>query len=108
MAAPGRLLLPLALLAAAARGYFPEERWSPESALRAPRVALALLARNAQHSLPAALGALERLRHPKERTALWVATDHNADNTTAVLREWLTRVQGLYHRVEWRPQLEPR
>ncbi|XP_025903934.1 procollagen galactosyltransferase 1 [Nothoprocta perdicaria] len=98
----------LFLLAAAARGYFPEERWSPESALRAPRVALALLARNAQHSLPAALGALERLRHPKERTALWVATDHNADNTTAVLREWLTRVQGLYHRVEWRPQLEPR
>ncbi|KAM9214388.1 LOW QUALITY PROTEIN: procollagen galactosyltransferase 1, partial [Leptosomus discolor] len=91
-----------------AGGYFPEERWAPESPLRPPRVAVALLARNAAHALPAALGALERLRHPKERTALWVATDHNADNTTALLREWLGRVRGLYHRVEWRPAEEPR
>ncbi|KAK2510835.1 hypothetical protein Q9233_017425 [Columba guinea] len=89
-------------------GYFPEERWSPESPLRPPRVAIALLARNAAHALPVALGALERLRHPKERTALWVATDHSVDNTTAMLREWLGRVRGLYHRVEWRPQEEPR
>lgn len=37
-----------------------------------------------------------------------VATDHNADNTTAVLREWLVNVQSLYHYVEWRPQQEPR
>ncbi|KAM8793865.1 procollagen galactosyltransferase 1 [Eudromia elegans] len=107
MAAVPALVLVL-VLAAGAGGYFSEERWSAESALRAPRVALALLARNAEHALPAVLGALERLRHPKERTALWVATDHNADNTTAVLREWLVRVRGLYHRVEWRPLEEPR
>uniref|UniRef100_A0A8D0GP90 procollagen galactosyltransferase n=1 Tax=Sphenodon punctatus TaxID=8508 RepID=A0A8D0GP90_SPHPU len=37
-----------------------------------------------------------------------VATDHNTDNTTAVLREWLVNVQGLYHSVEWRPMEEPR
>ncbi|XP_041099982.1 procollagen galactosyltransferase 2-like, partial [Polyodon spathula] len=36
------------------------------------------------------------------------ATDHNVDNTTAVLREWLKNVQGLYHYVEWRPMEEPR
>lgn len=54
-----------------AAAYFPEERWSPESPLQAPRVLIALLARNAAHALPATLGALERLRHPRERTALW-------------------------------------
>ncbi|XDV16679.1 hypothetical protein PO909_016281, partial [Leuciscus waleckii] len=36
-----------------------------------------------------------------------VATDHNADNTSAVLREWLINVQSFYHYVEWRPQEEP-
>ncbi|KAJ7317595.1 hypothetical protein JRQ81_003757 [Phrynocephalus forsythii] len=91
-----------------ADAYFPEERWVPESPLRPPRVLLALLARNAAHSLPATLGCLERLRHPKDRIALWVATDHNVDNTTAVLREWLTNVQGMYHSVEWRPMEQPR
>lgn len=54
-----------------AGGYFPEERWLPESPLRPPRVLLALLARNSAHSLPAALGCIERLRHPKDRIALW-------------------------------------
>lgn len=37
-----------------------------------------------------------------------VAVDHSVDNTTAVLREWLGGVRGLYHRVEWRPMEEPR
>lgn len=54
-----------------AAAYFPEEHWSPESPLQAPRVLIALLARNAGHALPVTLGALERLRHPRERTALW-------------------------------------
>ncbi|KAJ7418571.1 hypothetical protein WISP_58328 [Willisornis vidua] len=35
------------------------------------------------------------------------ATDHNVDNTTAILREWLKNVQHLYHDVEWRPMEEP-
>uniref|UniRef100_A0A452QB93 procollagen galactosyltransferase n=1 Tax=Ursus americanus TaxID=9643 RepID=A0A452QB93_URSAM len=81
---------------------------NPESPLQAPRVLIALVARNAAHALPATLGALERLRHPRERTALWVATDHNSDNTSAVLREWLVAVKSLYHYVEWRPAEEPR
>ncbi|XP_074835633.1 procollagen galactosyltransferase 1 isoform X2 [Carettochelys insculpta] len=106
--AAGLALLLLLLLLGTGGAYFPEERWSPESPLQAPRVLIALLARNAAHSLPATLGALERLRHPKERTALWVATDHNIDNTTAVLREWLINMQTLYHSVEWRPMEEPR
>lgn len=73
MAAGRCRALPLLLLAALGRAaaYFPEERWRPESPLRAPRVTVAIIARNAAHALPAVLGGLERLRHPKERTALW-------------------------------------
>lgn len=36
-----------------------------------PRVVLAILARNAGHSLPHYLGALERLDYPRARLALW-------------------------------------
>lgn len=35
------------------------------------------------------------------------ATDHNTDNTTAILREWLTVMQTQYHYVEWRPLDKP-
>ncbi|KPP76837.1 procollagen galactosyltransferase 1-like [Scleropages formosus] len=100
--------LVLLLVPRRARGYFPEERWSPESPLLAPRVLLALICRNSEHSLPHVLGTVERLRYPKDRMSLWVATDHNVDNTTAILRNWLIKVQSLYHYVEWRPQEEPR
>ncbi|KAI5091263.1 procollagen galactosyltransferase 1 precursor [Silurus meridionalis] len=89
-------------------GYFPEERWSPESPVLAPRVLLALVCRNSEHALPYVLGTIDRLHYPKERIAVWVATDHNIDNTTFILREWLIKVQSLYHYVEWRPQEEPR
>ncbi|XP_078459593.1 procollagen galactosyltransferase 1-like [Lampetra planeri] len=106
-----RCLLPLLLLLVLLRGragaYFSEERSVSESGPRAPTVLVALLARNAARSLPYALGCLERLDYPKDRMALWVATDHNIDNTTAVLMEWLMGVQKMYHYVEWRPLAEP-
>uniref|UniRef100_A0A8C3G967 procollagen galactosyltransferase n=1 Tax=Cyclopterus lumpus TaxID=8103 RepID=A0A8C3G967_CYCLU len=79
----------------------------PESPLLAPRVLLALICRNSEHSLPYFLGTIERLNYPKERMALWVATDHNKDNTTDMLRDWLVKMQSLYHYVEWRPKEEP-
>uniref|UniRef100_A0A8C2INB9 procollagen galactosyltransferase n=1 Tax=Cyprinus carpio TaxID=7962 RepID=A0A8C2INB9_CYPCA len=91
-----------------AQGYFHEERWSPESPILAPRVMIALICRNNQHSLPHFLGTIERLDYPKDRIALWVATNHNIDNTTYLLRDWLINVQKLYHYVEWRPKEEPR
>ncbi|KAG7265107.1 hypothetical protein CRUP_020064, partial [Coryphaenoides rupestris] len=86
------------------RGYFPEERWSPESPLLAPRVLVALLCRNSEHSLPLFLGTVERLNYPKNRLALWVGTDHNIDNTSALLEDWLAQVQSNYHYVEWSHQ----
>ncbi|XP_017262347.2 procollagen galactosyltransferase 2 [Kryptolebias marmoratus] len=84
------------------------EQVKPESQLLPPKVMVAILARNAAHSLPHYLGCVERLEYPKERTAIWVATDHNVDNTTAMLREWLKKAQRVYHYVEWRPMEEPR
>ncbi|KAJ1078300.1 hypothetical protein K5549_016871, partial [Capra hircus] len=53
-------------------------------------------------------GALERLDYPRARLALWCATDHNVDNTTAMLREWLAAVGDDYAAVVWRPEGEPR
>ncbi|XP_072841112.2 inactive glycosyltransferase 25 family member 3 [Pogona vitticeps] len=72
-----------------------------------PTVAIAILARNAQHSLPHFLGALERLEYPKERISIWCATDHNVDNTTEILHEWLTAMESHYRYIEWRPVEEP-
>ncbi|KAG5279233.1 hypothetical protein AALO_G00075540 [Alosa alosa] len=89
------------------QGYFPEERWNPESPLLAPRVLIALICRNSEHSLSYFLGTIERLNYPKDRIAMWVATDHNVDNTTALLRDWLIKVQKSYHSVEWRPLEHP-
>ncbi|XP_066548271.1 procollagen galactosyltransferase 2 [Amia ocellicauda] len=80
----------------------------PESALMPPKVMIAILARNAAHSLPYYLGCIERLEYPKDRIAIWAATDHSVDNSSAMLREWLRGVQRLYHYVEWRPMEEPR
>uniref|UniRef100_A0A8C0L2X2 Cerebral endothelial cell adhesion molecule n=1 Tax=Canis lupus dingo TaxID=286419 RepID=A0A8C0L2X2_CANLU len=73
-----------------------------------PAVVLTILARNAEHSLPHYLGALERLDYPRARLALWCATDHNTDNTTEMLQEWLAAVGDDYATVVWRPEGEPR
>ncbi|XP_063056303.1 procollagen galactosyltransferase 2 [Engraulis encrasicolus] len=85
-----------------------EEPVRAESPLLKPKVMIAILARNAAHSLPYYLGCIDRLEYPKDRIAIWAATDHSLDNTTAMLREWLRRVQTQYHYVEWRPMEEPR
>ncbi|TSS97523.1 Procollagen galactosyltransferase 2 [Bagarius yarrelli] len=72
-----------------------------ESSLLKPKVMIAVLARNSEHSLPFYLGCLERLDYPKDRIAIWVAADHSMDNTTAMLQEWLSRVEELYHSVRF-------
>uniref|UniRef100_A0AAY4B816 Glycosyl transferase family 25 domain-containing protein n=1 Tax=Denticeps clupeoides TaxID=299321 RepID=A0AAY4B816_9TELE len=80
----------------------------PESPMMKPKVLIAILARNSAHSLPRHLGCIDRLEYPKERVAIWAATDHSVDNTTSMLRDWLKRAQSQYHYVEWRPMEEPR
>lgn len=68
---PTVLLVLLLSWCSPSRGYFAEERWNPESPLLAPRLLLALICRNSEHSLPYFLGTIERLNYPKERMALW-------------------------------------
>lgn len=48
-----------------------EARVFPESPLQRPTVLVAVLARNAAHTLPHFLGCLERLDYPKSRMAIW-------------------------------------
>ncbi len=43
----------------------------PESSLLRPKVMIAIVARNAAHSLPHYLGCIDRLEYPKERLAIW-------------------------------------
>lgn len=43
----------------------------PESSLLKPKVLIAILARNAEHSLPFYLGCVDRLEYPKDRIAIW-------------------------------------
>ncbi|KAG7488226.1 hypothetical protein MATL_G00030280 [Megalops atlanticus] len=103
----------LALLAAVMPGSnsdlvtLVQEPVRPETPLLKPKVMIAILARNAAHSLPHYLGCIDRLDYPKDRIAIWAAVDHSVDNSTAMLREWLKRVQGQYHYVEWRPMEDP-
>lgn len=49
-------------------------------------------------------GDPQRLTSPHPRCA----TDHNSDNTTAMLQEWLGAVGKDYHSVAWKVQEEPR
>ncbi|KAM4722102.1 procollagen galactosyltransferase 2 [Rhinophrynus dorsalis] len=103
------LLLPLCFSVVCVKGeeLDIEEEILPESSLQKPSVLIAIIARNAAHTLPYFLNCIDKLDYPKSRIAIWAATDHNIDNTTAVLREWLKSVQKLYHYVEWRPMAEP-
>eukprot|EP00058_Branchiostoma_floridae_P008205 XP_002593693.1 hypothetical protein BRAFLDRAFT_107673 [Branchiostoma floridae] len=66
-----------------------------------PTIFVAILARNKAHSLPYTLGYLERQDYPKSRLALWIQSDHNIDNTSAVIQEWLDGVGHLYHHVDF-------
>jgi len=66
-----------ALLAAVVPGNVSElatpaqEELKSESSLLKPKVMIAIVARNAAHSLPHHLGCIERLEYPKERIAIW-------------------------------------
>ncbi|XP_066516620.1 procollagen galactosyltransferase 1-like [Hoplias malabaricus] len=77
-------------------GYFTEERWSPESPLLAPRVVVALICRNSEHSLPYVLGAIDRFNFPKNRMALCLPFWRNRqrDGETDRLTKTQTELEG--------------
>ena len=45
-------------------------------------------------------GFLDRLNYPKDSIALFVRSDHNVDNSSAILREWIGNVESFYHDVD--------
>lgn len=65
-----------------------------------PTVVVAILVRNKAHTLPWFLGRFEQLDYPKDRITLWIRSDHNIDNSTAILKEWVSGVKSLYHHID--------
>uniref|UniRef100_A0A673MWC8 Si:ch211-13f8.2 n=1 Tax=Sinocyclocheilus rhinocerous TaxID=307959 RepID=A0A673MWC8_9TELE len=85
--------------------------WGQITSLLKPKVVIAVLARNSEHSLPYFLGCIERLDYPKDQDDvekqnatmansgpnmdfMYNNTDHNIDNTTAMLHEWLSQMDS--------------
>ncbi|XP_060602538.1 procollagen galactosyltransferase 1-like isoform X2 [Ruditapes philippinarum] len=66
-----------------------------------PTVFVAILVRNKAHTLPWFLGHLELINYPKEKIALWIRSDHNIDNSTAILNKWIKATEHMYNSVEF-------
>jgi collagen beta-1,O-galactosyltransferase len=64
-----------------------------------PTVFIALLVSNQAHTLPQFLAYIERLDYPTNRISIGIYTDHNVDNSSAMLQEWVANVQHLYHNI---------
>ena len=67
----------------------------------APRVLLAVLAKQKEASLPLYLECLDALDYPKSSMVLYVRTNNNTDRTEPILRAWVDRVGHLYAGVEF-------
>lgn len=99
--------LPVTTLGEAGRKAFTDQfRVQPPRQLRsradhAPRVLLAILAKQKENSLPLYLKCIEELDYPKSAIVLYVRTNNNRDRTEPLLRDWLARVGHLYAAVEF-------
>jgi tetratricopeptide (TPR) repeat protein len=67
----------------------------------APRVLLAILAKQKEEVLPLYLTCIEALDYPKSSIFLYIRTNNNADRTEELLRDWVNRVGHLYAGVEF-------
>lgn len=66
-----------------------------------PSVLVISLIRNKAHTLPLFLTYLQEQNYPKERISLWLATDHNEDNSREILETWLDGARDLYHSIHY-------
>ncbi|CAH1780733.1 unnamed protein product [Owenia fusiformis] len=67
---------------------------------RPPTIAIVILVRNKAHTLPTFFSCLEKLRYPTDRISLWVRTDHNADHSSQLLKQWINAMSGHYHSID--------
>ncbi|MFL6157915.1 MAG: methyltransferase domain-containing protein [Marmoricola sp.] len=65
----------------------------------APRITLAILAKQKEAVLPLYLDCIEALDYPKSAISLYVRTNNNTDGTAGLLRTWLDRVGPSYEHV---------
>ncbi|MFB9983930.1 glycosyltransferase family 25 protein [Mesorhizobium kowhaii] len=66
----------------------------------APRILVAILAKQKEPALPLYLECIEALDYPKASIVLYIRTNNNTDRTEHILREWVERVGHLYAAVE--------
>ncbi|KPU73184.1 uncharacterized protein Dana_GF26781 [Drosophila ananassae] len=66
-----------------------------------PTILVALLVRNKAHTLPMFLSYLDQQDYPKQRIAFWLRSDHNADDSVNVLKQWLDHSAESYHSVNF-------
>ncbi|KAL0280133.1 UNVERIFIED_CONTAM: hypothetical protein PYX00_001518 [Menopon gallinae] len=69
------------------------------TALKHPKIFIAILARNKEHTIPYFLSLLEEQDYPKDRISLWFRSDHNRDSTPIIVKTWVDSVKHLYHSV---------
>lgn len=67
----------------------------------APRILLAILAKQKEEMLPLYLECIEALDYPKSQIVLHIRTNNNTDGTERILRDWVGRVRHLYADVEF-------
>nr|CAB3232784.1 procollagen galactosyltransferase 1 [Phallusia mammillata] len=65
-----------------------------------PTIFVALFVRNKEHTLPYFLRAFQDLNYSKKRISVWIVTDHNSDESAAMLEKWVNSVKSLYHDVQ--------
>jgi len=89
-----------------AESFFQQHALVPQRPLHsrikhAPRVLVAILAKQKEPALPLYLECIEALEYPKWSIDLYIRTNNNTDKTEQILRDWATRVGHLYHSVEF-------
>lgn len=89
-----------------AEGFIEQHALVPPRPLRsrlaaAPRVLVAILAKQKEPSLPLYLDCIEALDYPKSSIVLYIRTNNNTDRTEQILRDWVARVGHLYAAVEF-------
>jgi len=59
-------------------------------------ITIAILAKDKAHSLDLYLESLESQTWPKSQTYIYIRTNNNNDNTSEILKKWVTKVKNQY------------
>lgn len=76
-------------------------QWLDRPSDAAPKIMLAILAKQKEATLPLYLRCIEALDYPKSAIALYIRTNNNTDRTGAILLDWVERVGSQYASVEF-------